>query len=239
MKLFIKTIWIGVLIISLTSCAINGVKGNRNVVTRDRAITKDFNTVEVSRGLDVYLTTGEKVSVSVEADENLHDLITTEVHDGTLYISSEENIYSAKARKIYVSVPEIDEIKATSGSDVYSENTITGNKLVLKATSGADIRIRVNVKHLEARSTSGSDIILKGKSQFFDVSATSGSDIKAYDLTAVECVASATSGADITVYVTKKIDANATSGADVKYRGNPEIVLTDESSSGDVKKTGD
>jgi hypothetical protein len=239
MKLLFRTIWIGILIISITSCTVNGVKGNRNVITKNRVIRLDFNAIDVSRGMDVYLTVGDKTSVTVEADENLHDLITTEVHDGTLFVSAKENIYSAKARKIYVSVPEIKEIKATSGSDVYSENSITGNELMIKATSGADIKIRVNVKELRAESTSGSDIILKGKADYLEASATSGSDIKAYDLIVKNCKAKATSGSDVAVHVTEKIEAKATSGADVKFRGNPEIVKSEESSSGDIRKTGD
>ncbi|RUA08795.1 MAG: DUF2807 domain-containing protein, partial [Flavobacteriia bacterium] len=213
MKLFIKTIWIGFLVISLTSCAINGIKGNGNVVTKDRVVNSDFNVVDVSRGLDVYLTVGEKISVSVQADENLHDLITTEVRNGTLYISALENIYSAKARKIFVSVPEVNKIKATSGADLYTENTITGNKLVVKATSGADIRLSIDVKDLEAVSTSGSDIKMKGKAENINVSATSGSDIKAYDLIVKNCTAKATSGSDILVHVTENIDASANSGS--------------------------
>ncbi len=225
--------------ISLTSCAINGIKGNRKVVTKDRMIKSDFNAVDVSRGLEVYLTVGEKILVRVEADENLHDLITTEVHDETLYISAEENIYSAKARKIFVSVPEINKIKATSGSDLYSENTITGNKLDVKATSGADIRLSVHVKDLEVESTSGSDIKLKGKAENLDVSATSGADIKAYDLIVKNCIARATSGSDILVQVTENIDASATSGADVKYKGSPQKVQSNESSAGDIKRVED
>jgi len=236
MKFFIKTMWIGIVILSLTSCTINGIKGNRNVITKNRVVKSDFNAVDVSRGMDVYLTVGKENSVSVEADENLHDLITTEVRNGTLYISAKENIYSAKAKKIFVSVPEIDKIKATSGSDFYSENTITGNNLEVKATSGADIKIMVNVKDLEAGASSGSDIYLKGKAENLDVSATSGADIKAYELVAKNCIANATSGSDIMVNVTEKIDASASSGADVKYKGKPEIVQSSESSSGDVKK---
>ncbi len=239
MKNNIKIIWLFVFALLITSCAINGVKGNGNVITKTRNINSDFNSIDVSRGLDVYLNTGDKVSLEIEADENLHNLITTEVHGGTLFISAEENIYSAKSRKIHVSIPEIIEIKATSGSDVYSENTITGDHLEIKSTSGADIKLRLNVKELKAEATSGADIILKGKALSFNATATSGSDIKAYDLIVVDCVARATSGADIKVNVTGKLNARANSAGDVKYKGNPQIIDKSESSAGDVKKISD
>lgn len=238
MKAYIKILWVGLLIFSLTSCAVNGIKGNGNVIAKSRVINSDFNAIEAGRGIDVYITTGEKISVDVEADQNLHDLITTEVENGTLYISAKENIFSAKARKVYVSLPEIIKIKATSGSDIYSENTISGSELKIKATSGADVKLRVNVRDLKAESASGSDIILTGKAENLVVSASSGSDIRAYDLTVKNCIANATSGSDIKVNVSQKIDAKASSGADIKYKGNPEVVLSDESSSGDIKKVG-
>jgi len=230
-------------IISLTlmSCQFNsnfsfGVKGNGNVETVERHISADFTEIKVSRGLDVYLTQSDEVSLSVQADENLHDIIMTEVENNVLRIYADENISYAASRKIMVNIKDIEKITSTSGSDVYSTNTIRAEHLELRTTSGSDMELNVDVGVIDCKSTSGSDLRLSGKTNKLYAEATSGSDIKARDLKAKICNVKATSGADITVNTTNELYAKATSGGDIKYYGNPEKVSKKDGVSGSVRK---
>lgn len=213
-----------------------GVDGDRNVVSSNRNISEDFENIKVSEGLDLYITQGNSVSLSVEADENLQDIIITEVENNTLKIHTSENIRNAASRKIMLNIKDIKSIKATSGSDVYSTNTIKVNELDLTTTSGADMELEIDTKNLKCKATSGSDMKLRGKTDFFTAEATSGSDIKASNLKAVTADVKATSGADISIDTSKEITARATSGGDIKYSGNPEKVNSSDSSSGSVRK---
>ncbi|MEN8187840.1 MAG: head GIN domain-containing protein [Bacteroidota bacterium] len=234
MKTIIKTIFAIVIFLSVTSCMFDGEIGNRDVQSKKRNISSDFIKIDAANGLDVILTYGEDPSVVVEADENLHEIIITEVKDGTLHIYTEKNIRTAAAKIIYVSASNINEIEASSGADLISENIIDTSELKISASSGSDIELRVDVTDLRSNASSGADIKLVGTATNLDVSASSGSDIKAYGLKVSNCKAKATSGADIKLNVIEKIDAKATSGADVKYKGNPKIVQHDESSAGDI-----
>ncbi|PCJ19391.1 MAG: hypothetical protein COA96_16300 [SAR86 cluster bacterium] len=64
-------------IISLTimSCQFSsnfgfaGIKGNGNVKTIERNISDDFTEIKVSRGLDVYITQSDAVSLKVQAEQ--------------------------------------------------------------------------------------------------------------------------------------------------------------------------
>jgi alpha-L-arabinofuranosidase len=213
-----------------------GVDGNGNVVNSDRTISTDFDQIKISQGLDLYITQSNDVALSIEADENLHDLIMTDVENNILRIYSTENIRRASSKKIMLSVNNISSIKATSGSDVYSTNTIKADELALVCTSGADIKLDVQTQTLNCRSTSGSDMRLSGTTDNFIASATSGSDIKADELKAENSNLKATSGADISVYTSKELIAKATSGGDIRYSGNPEKVDKSDSSSGSVRQ---
>lgn len=78
-----------------TSCNIdmlNRVEGDRNVISEKRQVNEDFSKVKVSSGIDLYIKQGSKTSLTVEADENLHDIIITEVVGGKLKIYTEKNI---------------------------------------------------------------------------------------------------------------------------------------------------
>lgn len=213
-----------------------GVDGNRDVVTIDRNISGDFSTIKVSQGLDLYITQSSNISLSVEADENLHELIMTEVENDVLKIYLTENIRRAASKKIILNIDDISAIKATSGSDVYSTNTIEVDDLELNTTSGADMELTVNTKQLVCTATSGSDLKLSGRTQTLNASATSGSDIDARNLSAETSDVKATSGADISVNTSKELTARATSGGDVRYSGNPEKINKSDSSSGSVRQ---
>ncbi|WP_299123385.1 head GIN domain-containing protein [uncultured Winogradskyella sp.] len=213
-----------------------GVDGNGNVVSAERNISSEFSSIKVSQGLDLYITQSTDVELSIEADENLHDLIMTEVENDVLRIYSTENIRRATSKKVMLNITDISAIKATSGSDVYATNTIEVDELELNTTSGADMELSVKTQTLNCHSTSGSDIKLSGTTDMLIAEATSGSDIKASDLKAKNSKVKATSGADISVNTSKEITARATSGGDIKYSGNPEKVNKSDSSSGSVRK---
>jgi Putative auto-transporter adhesin, head GIN domain len=225
----------------LVSCQFNGdfgfgVRGNGNVETVERSIDNDFSEISVSRGLDVYLTQGEIVSLIVEADENLHDIIITEVENGVLKITTDENISFSKSKKVMLTFKDVSKIKATSGSDVFSTNTIIADNLELTTTSGSDMEVDINVQVADCRSTSGSDLRVSGKTNKLYAEATSGSDIKAGNLKAKVSEARATSGADITLNTSEELYAKATSGGDIKYSGNPERVTKKDGVSGSIRE---
>lgn len=218
------------LILSLTLCSCqfdfisSGEHGNGNVVTADRVIEGSFDSVEASEGLDIIINQGTEQKITVEADENLHDLILTELLGNTLKVHCKNNIGRATSKKIFVSIPEVRKLESTSGADVWSMGVIKGNSLHLKTSSGADIQAEVEVTDVLLETSSGSDIDVSGKATNVTAHASSGSDIDAGLLEAVNARAEASSGADITVNSSEKIDIKTSSGGDVSYRGNPAIV---------------
>ncbi|ULC59121.1 DUF2807 domain-containing protein [Flaviramulus sp. BrNp1-15] len=241
MTTLIKFIVATVLSLLLVSCNFDlnlnpGVRGNGDVITQERTVNESFSTIEATEGLDVYLTQSNNTSIVVEADENLHDLILTEIENGVLKIHTKQNIGNATSKKVKVSFKDISSIVSTSGSDVFSTNTITAENLNLKSTSGSDMKLDVNTSVLNCKSTSGSDLRLSGKTSKLIAEATSGSDIKAADLIAESSEVRATSGADITINTSKELTARATSGGDIRYYGNPETVDKSDSSSGSIRQ---
>ena len=238
MKTSTKTIFsILFLATFLSSCNVNmfnQINGNRNVVTENRNLKEDFTKIKVSTGLDLYITQGSSTEITVEADENLQDIIITEVNKGVLKVYSEKNIWKAKSRKVYVTLETLEGISATSGSDVYTKGTLKVNDISVSSTSGADIRMSLDANSVTSSATSGSDIEISGTANNHDSSATSGASIDAYDLRSKNVTVRVTSGADINIYASESITAKATSGGDIDFKGNPTKVNKKESSGGDV-----
>ncbi|WP_372768714.1 head GIN domain-containing protein [Lutibacter sp.] len=225
------------LLFTTTSCVFNhiiGVKGNGNVMSEDRSISSDFEIINVKQGINLYLTQGNQTDINVEADENIMDLLITEVKNNELNIYFEKNVNQAKARNVYLTAENISKINTSSGASVKSENTIQTTSLNLESSSGSYIKIRTNAREIISQSSSGSTITVFGKSETFSANASSGSSINANELKTVNAIAKVSSGANIDVNVTDKLTAKASSGGAVDYEGNPKDVDKETSSGGSV-----
>jgi len=226
------------ILILLAVFGINSAIAGENDKTEIRKV-KDFNAIKVSTGIDLYITMGTTEEVKIIADNEIIDDIVTEVKDGTLCIYVKKNNWFNwgfnKSRKAYVSVKELNRIEASSGSDVRSENTLKGDALEVKTSSGSDVVLDLIYKSLMLDSSSGSDAKISGKVKNFEAEASSGSDINAQNLESVVCRVRASSGSDATVNVSDELYAKASSGADIRYYGNPDSKDIDESSGGDVR----
>lgn len=223
----------------LSSCAFDisfgdGKKGNGVIAEDQREVTEEFTVISASEGLDVYVTQADEFEISVEADENIIDLIGTDIKDGRLKIHTIENIGRA-TKKIYVSLPEITALNSSSGADLITKNVLEANKISLDASSGSDLQVELIADEVEAKTSSGADIKVSGEANFLNADASSGSDIKARNLLVKKCTADASSGADISVNVSESLTANASSGADISYSGDATVQKR-KSVSGSVHK---
>lgn len=235
MKTTLKLFIISIIAITFNACIISGgVQGSRNVTSESRTLNDSFEKIEVSQGIDVILTQSKEYALTVEADDNLHNLLMTEVKDGTLKIYFKENVGQRKESKVYLDMPSLSGINTNSGASVTGKNTFELDKLSLDASSGSEIEVRVQGQEIKATTSSGSDITLTGDCKSLFANSSSGSDIDAKGLTAQEVEADASSGADIDVFCTERFVASASSGASISSDGNPKITDLNKSSGGSV-----
>jgi len=226
----------------LSSCAFDfsigdfgtGKKGNGIVVEESRTVTADFEQVSASEGIIVHLTQADDFAISVEADENIIDLIATDINNGKLKIHAIENI-GAATKNVFVSLPHISALKSSSGAQLTAQNTITSNALTLKASSGSILHAAIAVKELELDASSGANINIQGKANDVLIDGSSGANINAKKLLATHCNAEASSGANVSVHVSQALTADASSGGSISYAGDA-TVMKNTSVSGSVNK---
>jgi formylmethanofuran dehydrogenase subunit C len=230
------------LVLFLSSCGFDinigdfgtGKKGNGTVVEENRKITADFTEVHASEGLEVYVTQATDFSISVEADENIIDLIGTEIKNGKLKIHAIENIGRA-TKKVYVSLPEVTGLLSSSGAHLTAQNKLTATTLIIDASSGAHLNAETNADKLEIDASSGANIDISGSAMDVYVDGSSGANVRAKNLMTTECRAEASSGANININVSKSLTANASSGGNISYSGDAEVTKN-KSVSGKVNK---
>ncbi len=237
----LKSTLIVLLAVVASSCnfdlIVNQENGNGNVVTKTRNISEDFNGIRGSSGLDVFLEEGNEAKIVVEADENLHEFIETEVVNGMLKIKTSKNINRAKAKKVYVTyVGNLEVVSASSGADVIANDVIRAEQLEISSSSGADLELEIDAREVTAKTSSGADLKVSGRAKYLTADASSGSDLNAKNLEVNKCRADVSSGADIVVNVASSLDAKASSGGDIRYYGDPVTVNKKDGKSSGIRK---
>jgi hypothetical protein len=225
------------LAIVLSSCWFMGpsVKGNGRVTEETREV-RDFDRINVSRGMNVYITQGSPAKVVVIADNNLHEVIETRVEGGTLKVFTNERIRWAKEKKVMVTVEELSGVEASSGANAYSQSQIMSDNLELKASSGANLKMEVNANYLKADCSSGANVYLSGLAKDAELKTSSGANLKGQELRADKCKMRASSGGNVAATVVEKIEAKASSGGNVVYYGEPSSTDIDTSSGGNINR---
>lgn len=211
------------------------VYGNNKVVKKEREAGK-FSGLRVSSGIDVYLSQTGEESIEVEADENLHEYILTEIKDGVLNVYTDANIREAEMKRVYVTMNDIRSLKTSSAGDIIGETPVKTGELELSASSAGDIKIEVYVKEIDANISSSGDVTLTGEADMLNADLSSAGDLNAFGLEVREADVSASSAGDADVSVSERLRARSSSAGDINYRGNPKYVDAHSSSAGGVHR---
>jgi len=235
----LKIFLIAIICLSVTSCITGqerkSVRGNGNVVKKERPASP-FTGIRVKTGIDVYLKQGDKESITVEADENLHEYILTEIQGDILNIYTNASIRSADRKKVYVTMKDIKSIKTSSAGDIIGETSIKCEDLEIGASSAGNIRLEVFARKIDANLSSAGDVTLSGEGESLNADLSSAGDLDASNLKVKEAEVSASSAGDASVNVSEKIVARASSAGDITYRGDPKYVDAHSSSAGSIHK---
>ena len=226
--------------VALGSCVIDGwdqgISGNGNVVEETRNVS-GFTGVHVSTGIDVYLSEGNDFEVTVEADENLMEMILTELKGDMLVVKTNRvNIRRAKSKKVHVTLPELTELKISSAGDCEGQTPFTCDELRLGISSAGDLSLEVEAERIYVNISSSGDARIAGSTDLLDVSLSSAGDLNAFDLIANKVDVDVSSAGDARVTATEEISMNASSAGNIYYRGDAKVVHSRSSSAGDIIK---
>ncbi|MEM1326584.1 MAG: head GIN domain-containing protein [Bacteroidota bacterium] len=212
-----------------------GTRGNGDVTKQTRKVS-NFDAVSVGGGIDLYIRQGSSYEVVVETDENLQDLIRTEVRGDRLKIYVEKSIWRSEEMNVYVTLPQLNELMASGGSDVYSKGTIRSDEFKLNANGGSDVHLELDVNTLIANASGGSDTELRGTVERMELSASGGSDFDGRDVQVNYAKIRASGGSDSYIHVNKEVDIEASGASDVYLYGDAKIIHKSVSGASDFHR---
>lgn len=210
--------------------------GSGNVTKQNRPIKEEFKSISASKEIEVIIEQGPGRTVMVEADDNYHAHINIKVRRGTLEISTDEDLASAGTKRVYVTLPDIETIEASSSASVTSKGTLRSNTMELSTSSGGNIDVMIETHDLMLEANSGAQLNAKGKTDNLQAEASSGGTVSAKGLIAKSVTAEASSGGSAYVNPVESLEADASSGGSVYYSNTPDKLNKKASSGGNVKQ---
>ncbi|HWR99830.1 MAG TPA: DUF2807 domain-containing protein, partial [Prolixibacteraceae bacterium] len=147
----LMALWLVVFSLTAVSC-IAHIHGNGKVVKQERNVS-GFDQIAVSTGIEAILTQDNFEKVVVEVDENIQEILKTEVKDGKLKIYLEEGVSHTKTMKVHVTLKQLKSLSASSGSEVKTENKINAEDLTIHSSSGSEVTMEVNCSMVHVDSS--------------------------------------------------------------------------------------
>ncbi|MDA3613223.1 head GIN domain-containing protein [Polluticaenibacter yanchengensis] len=225
----------------ITLCSFNFVFNEQvindpNITVRN--ISSNFNIINVSGAVDVYLTQDKNVAMAVSASKPEYiNNIVTEVSNGTLFISSKGFVKGNSPNyKIYLSVDKLDKITSSGASDIYLKGTFKQPDLEIALSGASDIAGEVKIDNLKLSGSGSSDFKLSGYAENLKLVVSGASDIKGYTLSCKNANITASGASDVKLTVHGEVSAVASGASDIKIKGTANITNSSSTGASSIKK---
>lgn len=202
----------------------------------------DFTGVSAGSGLTVEIAEGEGFSVVGEGSHRALDRLDIHKRGDMLVIEQVPRGLDrfsplmwalADEAQVRVTLPDLQAVNASAGSEVTSSGSAAGG-FSAEASSGSSLVVSgVDAGTVRLSSSSGARLTVEGRCGALEADASSGAGLNAGDLVCDTASAEASSGATVEI-TAAEVRAEASSGADVEVWG-ASTVEADESSGGDVR----
>lgn len=168
-----------VLLVSYSVFSQEKIKGSK-IVTVEQKEVKAFENLEVEGSLEVFLIKGDKSSVEIEADDNLHDIIVINTMGNTLQLSSSKEVSTAK--KFSVRITYTDDFKmliAKDRTNITALAELNLNDFTFKSFDESKIYANAKTKNFTLMANDKSKIELNLKSEQTTIELSKSSRLKA------------------------------------------------------------
>ena len=108
------------------------IKGSK-IVTVTQKDVEPFQNLEINDNLEIFIIKGDKQSIEIEADDNLHDVLKYEMNGNTLQLSSTKEVTGAKKFSVRVTYTnDLKLITVRSEAQLNSLADLQGDNFTVK-----------------------------------------------------------------------------------------------------------
>lgn len=207
--------------------SLNTAAGSGNVISQDYNLT-GFNAVEINGQGELFIVQQENWTVSIEAEDNILENLDVRIENGMLIVEKRGAGFfrNTKPIKIYVGLPEINEIKINGFGSINSLEVIAAENLSLAIAGSGAINFILDVTELDLVLSGSGEANLKGKADRQELTISGSGNIKAFDLQTKETKISIFGSGDVDVFAEEILNVVISGSGNVLYKGSPSVSQT-------------
>ncbi len=118
----------------------------------------------------------------------------------------------------------IDEVEASEGSKISSDEILKGTNFDINAKQGSEVKLNLEVDRVSIKASAGSKIYLNGKTKTQDVLINSGAILEAENFISNQTIITANAGGEATIFATDFVDAKIRAGGNIDIYGKPKQI---------------
>jgi hypothetical protein len=193
------------------------VVGSGNLVTEEK-ILSDFTIVDVGSGFNVEISNSSSFSVLVTADDNVMEYIEVSKSGDTLKAGIRWGTsFSSVTLKIKITMPEINRIELSGGSQGKIEDFSSTNPFVIDLSGG-------------------SQLTGQGAAGNLTIDASGGSKLHFASYSIQDAYIELSGGSEATINLDGALDADLSGGSTLYYYGDPTLGEIETSSGSQITK---
>lgn len=206
------------------------VKGSGDITVVERGVAA-YSAVSVEDGLDLVVSNTPKGSVTVTANENIHQYIKATVENHTLVISIKRGINFRNATlSVTVSGEGLGSVSASGGSHVEVNRSLFGENMNINLSGGSQLVGVMDVQTLDAEISGGSNLKIQGLPVKSIELESSGGSHAELSLESRDVDLDISGGGKAYVWVADVLNVKLSGGSSVVYKGTGHI--------GDIESSG-
>ena len=179
-----------------------GVRGSGTVVTETRDVA-GFDAIELQTSGDVVITVTGTDSVTIEAEDNLVPLLTTEVQGGRLELGTSGSISPTEPIVYTITVASLNGVRITGSGDVAATE--------------------VDSAAMEVEISGSGNVTATGSADELTVQISGSGNYAGGELIAVRAEVDISGSGNVLVNAADTLDVTISGSGNVEYLGDPAV----------------
>lgn len=181
-----------------------------------------FDKIRVTNQINVILTRGDELSARIEATGiSLNDIIT-EVNGKTLEITLKRGVYKDGSADVFLTYIQLRDIYVSASGRLSFQDTITGDKLVVYATTNGEVNAVVDLQTLDVSANKGGIVRISGSLGSYEARIATAGNLSALELQADTAFVTVSTRGVAKITARELVEANVKTGATLTLTGNPK-----------------
>ena len=232
--------YLAVLSLTLASCNTESITASDEITIIDHSVPT-FSSLEVSDNFRVSIKFSDTVeTVTVQANENLHQYIDLKVVDERLSIKlmGLDRIKGKETLNILITTKNINDVKATGNSKITLESPLYAPEFKIHSNGNGWFTGEIHTDLLDLSATGNCMFELEGDVKKLNGRFSGNCELMDYDLKIEEVKLDLSGNSNAYLSISKSITIKAKGNSMLFYKGNASIIHQNLSSGSKIIKKG-